>query len=74
MELLIAIDEPNFHKLIPCVQEYLIEHRYEFLQQNIIEILETGIIAQNPSISQDATNWSKDDITIIEKTLHDLLY
>ncbi|PKY62874.1 hypothetical protein RhiirA4_490206, partial [Rhizophagus irregularis] len=38
---LIAIDEPNFHKLIPCVQEYLIEHRYEFLQQNIIEILET---------------------------------
>jgi hypothetical protein len=128
---LLAIDELNFHTLIPRVQEYLIEHQDEFLQQNPIEILEkvyqhesftdlwnycleticvdpnilfesvnfTSLkapllklllkrndldideiviwdkllkwgIAQNPSVSQDTTKWSKEDITIMERTLH----
>jgi hypothetical protein len=128
---LIAIDELNFHTLIPRVQDYLIKYQDKFLQQNPIEILETvylhesftdlwnycleticenpnilfesdnftGLkapllklllkrddlnlneiviwdnllkwsIAQNPSVSQDATKWSKEDITIMERTLH----
>src|SRR5688572_24454918 len=37
-----AADELNIQTLIPCIQEYLINHRHEFLrQQNSIEILET---------------------------------
>jgi hypothetical protein len=41
LNLLIATDELNIQTLIQCIQEYLIEHKYEFLQQNCIEILET---------------------------------
>ncbi|POG64722.1 hypothetical protein GLOIN_2v1483637 [Rhizophagus irregularis DAOM 181602=DAOM 197198] len=131
LELLMALDELNFHSLIPHVQEYLIYHQDEFLQQNPIEILETVYqhesftdlwnyclemicdepemlfnsdnfinlkapllklilkrydlvldeieiwnnllkwgIAKNPSISQDITKWRKEDITIIERSLH----
>ncbi|RGB33194.1 hypothetical protein C1646_761972 [Rhizophagus diaphanus] len=131
LELLMALDELNFHSLIPHVQEYLIDHQDKFLQQNPIEILETVYqhesftdlwnyclekicaepemlfnsdnfinlkapllklilkrddlvleeieiwnnllkwgIAKNPSISQDITKWSKEDITIIERTLY----
>jgi hypothetical protein len=30
-------------------------------------------LAQNPSISQDTTKWSKEDITIMKKTFHDFI-
>ncbi|RIA81365.1 BTB/POZ protein [Glomus cerebriforme] len=30
-------------------------------------------IAQNPTISQDSTKWSKDEITIMERTLHEFI-
>ena len=35
------MDELSIQTLIPCIQEYLINNQYEFLQQNPIEILET---------------------------------
>jgi hypothetical protein len=41
LDLLTAVDELNIQTLIPCIQEYLIYHQDEFLQQNPIEILET---------------------------------
>ncbi|CAB4424717.1 unnamed protein product [Rhizophagus irregularis] len=41
LELLMAVDELNIQTLIPCIQEYLIDYQYEFLQRNPIEILET---------------------------------
>jgi hypothetical protein len=47
LELLIAMDEFNIPTLISCVQNYLIKHQYEFLQQNPTEILETVYQRQN---------------------------
>ena len=41
LKLLIAVDELNIHPLISHIQEYLIEHQTEFLQQNPTVILET---------------------------------
>src|SRR5437868_9231759 len=41
LKLLIAVDELNIQQLIPYVQEFLIEHKSEFLQQNPAGILET---------------------------------
>src|SRR5436189_758151 len=41
LKLLIAVDELNIQQLIPHIQEYLIEHQVEFLQQNPTGILET---------------------------------
>ena len=38
MKLLIAVDELNIQQLIPYIQEFLIKHRTEFLQQNSISI------------------------------------
>ena len=41
LKLLIAVDELNMQQLISHVQEFLIEHKAEFLQQNPTGILET---------------------------------
>ena len=41
LDLLIAVDELSIQTLISCTQEYLINHKFEFLQQNTIETLET---------------------------------
>src|SRR5256886_2416605 len=41
LKLLIAVDELNIQSLIPHVQEFLIEHKTEFLHQNPTGILET---------------------------------
>ncbi|GBB87677.1 hypothetical protein RclHR1_14160003 [Rhizophagus clarus] len=41
LNLLIAVDELNIQTLIFCIQEYLINHQYEYLRLNPIEILET---------------------------------
>uniref|UniRef100_U9UYD8 Btb/poz domain-containing protein 19-like n=1 Tax=Rhizophagus irregularis (strain DAOM 181602 / DAOM 197198 / MUCL 43194) TaxID=747089 RepID=U9UYD8_RHIID len=41
LKLLIAVDELKIQTLILCIQEYLIKHQHEFLQQNPLEILET---------------------------------
>ena len=41
LDLLMAVDELSIQTLIPCIQEYLINHQYEFVRQNPIEILET---------------------------------
>src|SRR3984957_17058191 len=41
LKLLMAVDELKIQTLILCIQEYLIKHQHEFLQQNSIEILET---------------------------------
>ncbi len=41
LNLLMAVDELSIQTLIPCIQEYLIGQKYEYLQQNAIEILET---------------------------------
>ena len=41
LKLLIAVDELNIQQLISHVQEFLIEHKTEFLCQNPTGILET---------------------------------
>ncbi|RIA94142.1 hypothetical protein C1645_873608 [Glomus cerebriforme] len=41
LKLLIAVNELNIQSLISHIQEYLIEHQTEFLQQNPTSILET---------------------------------
>ncbi|EXX67247.1 hypothetical protein RirG_116140 [Rhizophagus irregularis DAOM 197198w] len=41
LELLIAVDELNINSLVSHIQEFLIEHKTEFLQQNPTGILET---------------------------------
>ena len=41
LKLLIAVDELNIQRLISHIQEFLIEHQAEFLQQNPTGILET---------------------------------
>ena len=41
LKLLIAVDELNIQPLISHIQEYLIEHKTEFLHQNPTGILET---------------------------------
>ncbi|POG76233.1 hypothetical protein GLOIN_2v1474782 [Rhizophagus irregularis DAOM 181602=DAOM 197198] len=131
LKLLIAVDELKIQTLILCIQEYLIKHQHEFLQQNPLEILETvyqretftnlwnyyleeicakpdtlfksnkftnlkapllelllkrddlsldeidiwdSLIkwgyAQHPSIQRDVKKWNKEEITIMERTLH----
>jgi hypothetical protein len=41
LKLLIVVDELNIHSLASHIQEFLIEHQSEFLQQNPTGILET---------------------------------
>ena len=41
LKLLIAVDELNIQPLISHIQEYLIEHKTEFLHQNPADILKT---------------------------------
>ncbi|GBB93086.1 hypothetical protein RclHR1_21010004 [Rhizophagus clarus] len=40
LKLLMAVDELNIQSLISCIQGYLIENHYEFLQENLIDILQ----------------------------------
>ncbi|RIA97527.1 hypothetical protein C1645_801734 [Glomus cerebriforme] len=40
LKLLIAADELNIQTLIPCIQKFLIKDKKEFLQNNIMEILQ----------------------------------
>ncbi|EXX76177.1 hypothetical protein RirG_035530 [Rhizophagus irregularis DAOM 197198w] len=49
LNLLIAVDELNIHSLISYIQEFLIEHRTEFLYQNPTGILE--IVYQHESFT-----------------------
>ncbi|GBC17675.2 BTB/POZ domain-containing protein [Rhizophagus irregularis DAOM 181602=DAOM 197198] len=131
INLLIAVDEINIPTLVHYIQEFLIKHRDEFLQQNPIEIFETvyqhetftelwnyclekicmepdilfksdkfislkapllelllkrddlsldeiiiwdslikWCLAQHTNISQDPTQWNKEEITIMERTIH----
>src|SRR5579871_6453264 len=130
LKLLIAVDELNIQQLISYVQEFLIEYKAEFLQQNPTGILETihqhetftdlwnfclEEICKEPKIlfnsdkfinlkaallevllkrddlimdeieiwesllkwcfaqqnvNNDPANWSKDDITKVERSLH----
>ncbi|RGB42269.1 hypothetical protein C1646_751167 [Rhizophagus diaphanus] len=49
LKLLMAVDELNIQSLIPRIEEYLIKHQYEFLQQNPIGILEA--IYQNETFT-----------------------
>ncbi|RIA83792.1 hypothetical protein C1645_742809 [Glomus cerebriforme] len=131
LKLLIAVDEINIPTLIHFIQEYLIKHKDEYLQQSPLEILETvyqhetftelwnfclekiceepellfnsdkfinlkapllelllkrddlsldeiiiwdnlikWCLAQHFNISQDVTRWNKEEITIMERTIH----
>ena len=45
LELLMAVDELNIQTLVSCAQKHLINNNKEFLQQNLIEILQT--VCQN---------------------------
>ncbi|CAB4377963.1 unnamed protein product [Rhizophagus irregularis] len=131
LKLLVAVDELKIQTLIICIQEYLIKHHHEFLQKNLVEILETvyqretftdlwnyyvekicdkpdvlfksdkfinlkapllelllkrddlsldeidiwdslikWCFSQNPSIQKDVKKWNKEEITIMERTIH----
>jgi hypothetical protein len=126
-----VVDELEIQTLVFCIQEYLIKHRFEFLQQNPLEIIEIiyqretfanlwntfleeicakpdalfksdkfinlkepllelflkrddlsldeidiwdSLIkwgfSQHPSIQLDVKKWDKEEITIMERTLH----
>ena len=41
LKLLMAADELKIQTLMSCIQKYLIEHQFQFLKQNPIQILET---------------------------------
>ncbi|GBC17620.1 BTB/POZ domain-containing protein [Rhizophagus irregularis DAOM 181602=DAOM 197198] len=134
LNLLIAVDELNVQILIQCIQDYLINYHYDFLQQNSMEILETAYqfeaftslwnycldkicenpavllrsdkfinlkksllelilkrddllldeiviwdnlikwsFDQHPSIQKDVKKWNKEEITIMERTLHNFI-
>ncbi|POG60774.1 hypothetical protein GLOIN_2v1815393 [Rhizophagus irregularis DAOM 181602=DAOM 197198] len=55
LKLLILADELNIKQLISYIQEYLIEHQIEFLQQNPIDIIET--IYQHESFTNLRDFW-----------------
>ncbi|CAB4407616.1 unnamed protein product [Rhizophagus irregularis] len=55
LKLLILADELNIQQLISYIQEYLIEHQIEFLQQNPIDIIET--IYQHESFTNLRDFW-----------------
>ena len=57
-----AVDELNIQTLISCVQKYLINHKEFFLQQNLIEILQT--IYQN-ELFTDLLGYCLDEIEMI---------
>ncbi|CAB4430989.1 unnamed protein product [Rhizophagus irregularis] len=59
LKLLIAVDEFKIQTLIICIQEYLIKHQYEFLQQNPTEILE--IVYQHEAFT-DLWNYCLEEI------------
>ncbi|GBC03093.1 hypothetical protein RclHR1_00050001 [Rhizophagus clarus] len=42
LNLLTAVNELKIQRLLICIQEYLIKHQHEFLQQNPLKILETS--------------------------------
>src|ERR1051325_2424251 len=54
LKLLVVVNDFKVQTLIPCVQEYLIKHQYEFLQQNPIEILE--MVYQHETTFTDLLN------------------
>ncbi|GBC07367.1 hypothetical protein RclHR1_07410003 [Rhizophagus clarus] len=41
LKLLTAADELKVHRLLVCIQEYLVKHQHEFLQQDPLGILKT---------------------------------
>ncbi|CAB4397434.1 unnamed protein product [Rhizophagus irregularis] len=55
IETFILADELNIQQLISYIQEYLIEHQIEFLQQNPIDIIET--IYQHESFTNLRDFW-----------------
>ena len=56
LKLLIAVDELNFQSLISHIQEFLIEHKAEFLQQNPTGILETVYQHESFTRSEEHTS------------------
>src|SRR3954452_7176217 len=130
LKLLMAADELKIQTLMSCIPKYLVEHQFQFLKQNPIQILETVYqhetldllnfffekicqepeillnsdkfislkapllelllkrndlllkeiviwdslikwnLAQHPSIQQDVKKWNKEEIIIMERTIH----
>ena len=67
LKLLIAVDELNIQQLISYVQEFLIEHKTEFLQQNPTGILE--FVYQHETSFTDLWNFFLEKICIEPKIL-----
>ncbi|GBB89069.1 hypothetical protein RclHR1_15720003 [Rhizophagus clarus] len=61
LNLLIAVDVFNIQSLNHCIQEYLIKHKYEFLQNNPTEILE--IVCQHETFT-DLWNFYLEEICL----------
>ncbi|GBC49037.2 hypothetical protein GLOIN_2v1837915 [Rhizophagus irregularis DAOM 181602=DAOM 197198] len=70
----ILFESDKFTSLKAPLLKLLLEKDYLDLDEIFIwkSLLKWGL-AQNPSISKDITKWNKEDITIIEKTLHGLI-
>ena len=68
LRLLIAVDELNIQPLISHVQEFLIEHKTEFLHQNPTGILET--VYQHETFT-DLWNFCREKICEGPKILFD---
>ncbi|GBC21679.2 BTB/POZ protein [Rhizophagus irregularis DAOM 181602=DAOM 197198] len=70
----ILFESDKFTSLKAPLLKLLLEKDYLDLEEIFIweSLLKWGL-AQNPSISKDITKWNKEDITIIERTLHGLI-
>ncbi|CAB5383086.1 unnamed protein product [Rhizophagus irregularis] len=75
VKLLIAADELIFEELIYPLQEYLLQNKQKWIQDNILYVLNT-VIERNACsrlrshcLSIDASKWSIEEFCSLEKTL-----
>ncbi|GBC03009.1 hypothetical protein RclHR1_04930006 [Rhizophagus clarus] len=70
----ILFESDKFTRLKAAVLELFLEKDNLDLEEGLIwdSLLKWGF-AQNPSISQDPTKWSNEDVTIMKATFHDFI-
>ncbi|GES81771.1 hypothetical protein GLOIN_2v1878292 [Rhizophagus clarus] len=85
-ELLVASDELNLKKLFNPIQNYLIENRETFIQENIDLILHTideinvwdclidWGIKQTPGLDSDRTKWDNEDCEALKKNFGTIFF
>jgi hypothetical protein len=79
LKLLIAVDELNIQSLISCIQKFIIKDHYEFLLQNLTEILQTVYhnelftILLNYCLVEISILFNSDKLTSLEAPLLEFL-